>query len=314
MSNIRFPSDIKPMFSGHETFPLRQLWLRKAYSQIVQFTDKQNHCAPKTVFSAEDAIERFGVGKNMVSSIKHWALACDVIKESTEQNGFEIGEIGTLLFDEDSGVDQFLEHEASIWLVHWLLAGRSKRSATLHIIFNLIQNQTFKNEDIISIISDFTQSNKAVRSDSTVSRDVETCLKCYVSAHDTEDNIEPLLASLGLISMVGKGQYHFNRGAQHSLSDAVFGFALLDFWSRCERASNSSQTTLAFNLIAHDYSSPGRVFKLDEDAVSDRLSRISEITDNYLQWTDSSGIRQVSRIGNENMDQAKLRILRGAYV
>ncbi|MFH3934899.1 DUF4007 family protein, partial [Acinetobacter nosocomialis] len=69
----------------------------------------------------------------------------------------------------------------------------------------------------------------------------------------------------------------------------------------------------SFNLIAHDYGSPGRVFKLDESAVGDRLSRISEITNNYLQWTDSSGIRQVSRIGTETWGSVKMRILRGAY-
>ncbi|MDR8406120.1 DUF4007 domain-containing protein, partial [Acinetobacter baumannii] len=54
-------------------------------------------------------------------------------------------------------------------------------------------------------------------------------------------------------------------------------------------------------------------FKLDESAVGDRLSRISEITNNYLQWTDSSGIRQVSRIGTETWGSVKMRILRGAY-
>ncbi|EPG6861637.1 DUF4007 family protein, partial [Acinetobacter baumannii] len=132
-------------------------------------------------------------------------------------------------------------------------------------------------------------------------------------SHDTEDNIEPLLAGIGLLSEISKGQYRFNRGNQYSLPDQVFAFALLDFWEQWELITNTSQKTLSFNLIAHDYGSPGRVFKLDESAVGDRLSRISEITNNYLQWTDSSGIRQVSRIGTETWGSVKMRILRGAY-
>ncbi|MDB0198448.1 DUF4007 domain-containing protein, partial [Acinetobacter baumannii] len=139
MNKINFPSTMKPMFSGHETFPLRQLWLKKAYHQVFKFYEADSDYAPKTVFSAPDAIERFGVGKNMVAAIKHWALACDVIREHTDKNGFEIGEIGYLLFDEKSGVDQYLESEATLWLLHWLLAGRARRTATIYSIYNFIQ-------------------------------------------------------------------------------------------------------------------------------------------------------------------------------
>ena len=75
----------------------------------------------------------------------------------------------------------------------------------------------------------------------------------------------------------------------------------------------ASQATLSFNSIAHDYGSPGRVFKLDEDSVGERLSKIDEITRNYLQWTDSSGLRQVSRAGKGLTAEVMERVLRGAY-
>ena len=38
MSNS--PLGIKPQFSGHETFPLRQLWLRKAYKAVKDLESK----------------------------------------------------------------------------------------------------------------------------------------------------------------------------------------------------------------------------------------------------------------------------------
>ena len=66
-------------------------------------------------------------------------------------------------------------------------------------------------------------------------------------------------------------------------------------------------------MIAHEYGSPGRVFKLDEDAVSDRLSKIAEITGNYLAWTDTSGVRQVSRVGFGSIDDALMASLKVAY-
>lgn len=62
----------KGQFSGHETFPLRHLWLRKAYDAVKEG-------APRSIFTEPEAIITFGVGKNMVSSIRHWALdvQCD---------------------------------------------------------------------------------------------------------------------------------------------------------------------------------------------------------------------------------------------
>ena len=50
-------------FSGHETFPLRQMWLKKAFNQA------DGSLIPKQTFSDKTAIAAFGVGKNMVASI-----------------------------------------------------------------------------------------------------------------------------------------------------------------------------------------------------------------------------------------------------
>ena len=73
------------------------------------------------------------------------------------------------------------------------------------------------------------------------------------------------------------------------------------------------QATLSFNSIAYEYGSPGRVFKLSEDAVAERLTIISETTHNYISWTDTAGLRQVSRLGKEPIASAKMAILRSAY-
>ena len=45
-------------FSGHETFPLRQMWLKKV---VDQSTD--DGLIPKSIFTNKDAIATFGVGK-----------------------------------------------------------------------------------------------------------------------------------------------------------------------------------------------------------------------------------------------------------
>ncbi|HBT5143222.1 TPA: DUF4007 family protein, partial [Klebsiella pneumoniae] len=59
--------------------------------------------------------------------------------------------------------------------------------------------------------------------------------------------------------------------------------------------------------IAYGPSSPGRVFKLDEDSVSEKLVMLEEKTSGLIKWSDSSGIRQVvfSNTSVEQLDRFK---------
>lgn len=73
-----FCKDYRPVFSGHETFPLRYGWLKKVYDAVSATEDRPEN---KTVFLGEDAIARFGVGKNMVASMRHWGSAAGILKD-----------------------------------------------------------------------------------------------------------------------------------------------------------------------------------------------------------------------------------------
>lgn len=310
---IQLPSDIKLIFSGHETFALRQLWLKKAYSQVEKYQDTSELVCPKSVFSSNDAVERFGVGKNMVASIKHWALATDVIRESNETNGFKLGEIGKFLFDQNDGVDLFLEHESSFWLIHWYLAGKSIRSTSWYILFNYLNNNNFSQDDAIDLTMELVSETENVRSKKTLENDIDTCLKSYVSDNETEDGIESILSKLDLIKKINKNLYQFNYAYHESLSDFLFCYAILDFWESLEMRYESSQSTLSFKNITYDYGSPGRVFKLTEYSINERLSRIEEISNGYLGWTDSSGLKQITKLKNEAISEVKMNLLRSAY-
>jgi hypothetical protein len=302
----------KLQFSGHETFPLRQLWLRKAY--IAVRGANGNSAESKKVFADDAAIRRFGVGKNMVASIRHWALACDVLAEG-DGGSIELGSIGDLLFGVN-GVDQYLEKPATCWLVHWLLAGRGHRSTTWFWVFNRVTHQSFDRSSIVRDLESLVAQRGYRVSSNTLKRDVEVCLRCYLPRHEgneSDDSAEPLLTDLALITESKSGILQFSRGAQKTLPDAVFAYALTEYWRRWERSADASQKTLSFESIAHDYGSPGRVFKLDESSVSDRLSNLEEVTNGAIRWTDSAGIRQVSRFVDDIGHEFQMNLLRNGY-
>lgn len=274
-------------FSGHETFPLRQMWLKKA------FDEADDGRIAKSAFSSETAIASFGVGKNMVASIRHWALACGVMYE--DGDAFRIGSLASEIL-RDGGLDPYAENSSTAWLAHWQLAGHCFRSTTWRWLFNHVTAPTFTRQELEEPLARYAREldPKHRLSASTISRDLETCLRSYApraSGGSPEDFAEPLLGELGLLQEVHKGQYAFRRGPKASLHDGVFAYALVDFWNR----TAEGQSSLAFETIAYAEGSPGRVFKLDEESIAQRLIALSDFTDRKLEWTDSAGLRQVHR-------------------
>jgi hypothetical protein len=301
---------LKLQFSGHETFPLRQLWLRKAYDAVA----KSSAQTSKTIFSDDDAIARFGVGKNMVGSMRFWASACQIIKEDNEHNAYIPTEIGDLLFDKETGLDPYCENPATPWLMHWFLASTPDKTTTWYYVFNKIVQQNFDRDSVVDGIKNMSLDNGQKISVATLKRDVDCCIRSYVpkaGGESPEEMSEPLLGELGLIQQNAKGSFEFRRGAKRSLADGVFAFALLDYWQRLEHAGS----VMAFDRVAHDYGSPGRVFKLDENTVADRLTALERLSEGRIQWTEQAGIRQVTRTGEalSNIQATKLKLLKAVY-
>ena len=100
-----------------------------------------------------------------------------------------------------------------------------------------------------------------------------------------------MLGELGLIYEEHRGHFAFRRGPKTTLSDGMFTYALLDFWE----STAPGLSSLAFESIAYGEGSPGRVFKLDEDSVAERLFNLDDLTKGALSWTDTAGLRQVHR-------------------
>ena len=292
-------------FSGHETFPLRQMWLKKVVEQAV------GNVVSKTVFADENAIAEFGVGKNMVAAMRHWALACNVLTEDAPE-GYAVTKDAIAIFDDD-GWDPYSENPNTAWYAHWWLAGKGDRSTTWHWLFNHVTSPLFSREDLEAPLAEYARGldNSRKLSPATLARDIETCIRGYaprLSGGTPEDYAEPMLAELGLIYEEHRGHFAFRRGPKATLSDGMFAYALIEYWNKAAPGLSS----LAFESIAYGESSPGRVFKLDEDSVAERLFGLEELTKGALSWTDTAGLRQVHR-KEEKMNGLSETMLERAY-
>jgi hypothetical protein len=283
-------------FSGHETFVCRYGWLKKAVDAVAR---------NRQAFVADDAMVELGVGKNMVRSIRHWALATNVIEEVPSTRGAELrpSMLGSLLLGE-GGTDPYLEDPNSLWVLHWQLAANERRATAWAWGFSLLRTQEFTREALVSMVqTELRRRNLTLPSEHSLRRDVDCFVRTYVPTRQgavLEDSLECPLTELSLLEEDAGGVLQFNAGYHRTLGMPVFVYALLEFWQR----SAPGRETLPFSDIAYGFASPGLVLKLDENSLTERLEQLEQTTDGRLVYTDTAGIRQVYLRGGpmERMD------------
>ncbi len=274
-------------FSSHESFPLRYPWLKKGFDAVL---------VDGSAFLRDDATTALGVGKNMVRSIRHWCLSAGVVEEG-EEDGLRPTEFGELLLAEN-GFDPYLEDPASWWLIHWRLATNRFRCATTFWAFSHHHEPEFTRDALTAALSHWTQTLPGKRvAESTLKRDVEVFLRTYAPARQgrgevAEDSLDCPLIELGLLTQPAGGTaFRFHRGRQDALPDAVLLFATLAFWE----ATAPTAGTFALADLARLPGSPGRVFKIDESSLVERLERVESLTEGAVSFGETAGLRQLYR-------------------
>jgi hypothetical protein len=280
-----FDDGVRAQFAGHETFPLRLLWLKKAHDAVALG-------AHAGTFVEQGAIARFGVGRNMAASMRHWGLATGFLIETDRT--VRPSALGNLILADD-GLDPYLEAPATTWLAHWHVASTPELTTTAYFAFNGLTAVEFDPDGLGTELLAIAAARGWRATRGTLKRDVETFLRSYVRrrGQQGEDAAEPLLAELGLVreARLG-GWYEFVRGPKSTLPDAVFAYALDAFWRR------RGGSVLTAEQVSYAPGSPGRVFKLDEDSVATRLMTLPGLTGGAWGWTDTAGLRQVQRVSD----------------
>ncbi len=286
INSIKFKEKIRLGFSGHETFPFRYMWLKKAVDAA---------SINPSIFSQDSAMVELGVGKNMVVSIKHWSFLTSLIEETKDQ-GLRVSDFGKKLFSND-GWDPYLEDIASLWLLHWKICTRLSKATTWYFAFSKLTQIEFTKEQLIHEIITFAEANNFKANPSIIARDVDCFIRTYVPSRNAklgllEDSLDCPLTELTLIQDIGqRGLYVFSRGQQRELPNEIFIYALIEYWNALEQNTN----VLSFEDIAYGAGSPGVIFKLDEDSLSYRLDSLEKLTQGALSYDETSSLRQVYR-------------------
>ncbi|NOQ36001.1 MAG: DUF4007 family protein, partial [Methylococcaceae bacterium] len=172
-------------FGRHETFALRYSWLTKGFQEFTK---------DSTIFSSDAATVELGVGKNMVNSIKYWLLATKMLERVDK--GFKTTELGEAIFSEN-GFDPYLEDEATLWLIHWLLVTNSELATAWYWFFNCYHKPEFTNEEAGFALVDFVKTQLTHKhSERTVKKEIDLILRMYAQSRSaSKTSLDDLLDS-----------------------------------------------------------------------------------------------------------------------
>ena len=299
------PYLVSPSFSGHQTFPFRYTWLKKGFDAVT-FDTVTKH---RPVFSSENASVTLGVGKNMVASIRHWCQVSGIISTDTGQRGrFVQTDLGKAIFDDEKGFDPYLEDPATLWLIHWKIATNINQATAWYWAFNLLKRNQFALPTFKEELYEWVQQQKASMrpvSDNTLQRDVNCFIRTYCQSRHTnaviEETFDCPLVELNLIAELPNSDgYEFQRGEKATLPTHIFAATLVAFWD----AHLPERNELPFSELMYAPSSPGRIFRLDEDTMTMYLESLNELTKGALQYDETAGLKQVYR--HKDLNQMEL--------
>ncbi|NHE56391.1 DUF4007 family protein [Cyclobacterium plantarum] len=273
-------------FSGHDSFHCRQLWLKKGYD----FVQEGNN------FNDEDSVVQLGVGKNMVSSIRFWLKAFNIIDNKDIPTEF-----GKRLFDDNNGYDPFLEDEASLWLLHYQLV-KNGFASIYSIIFNEFRKEKlfFNKETFVNYVKRIGESNPDLNfNENTVAKDFIVFTNLYKSdseSNDVEDSFSGILSELGLLKLIYKSfkdengktkkkeEYFIETSERDNLPESIVLYAILD--------NPNYGNSISLNSLEFDWNSPGSIFALNRSGL---MNKISDIVDDFkdITFTDQAGIKEL---------------------
>ena len=275
MSTVNSES-IKYTFSGHDSFQCRQLWLKKGYDYIQS----------NKSFNDEDAVVKLGVGKNMVSAIRYWMKAFNIIDSKDKPTEF-----GAKLLDNE-GYDPFLEDDASLWLLHYQLI-KTGLASTYSIIFNEFRKEKlfFNKVTFVNYLKRIKEADKTFNfNDNTVAEDFIVFVKMYQSgegSNDVEDSFSGILSEIELLKTINQGkdeQYQIENSERDKLPRAVLLFSILE--------NSSYGDSIGLNSLEYDNNSPGSIFCLNRSGLTNKISEI--VRDyNQITFTDHAGIKEL---------------------
>lgn len=185
---------IKIRLQGHEKFALREGWINKALLVLPDNPDS---------FTRKDATDLYGIGSNMVKSLRYWMRALGL----TNTSGTELSDMGKII----SEYDPYLEKPFTLWLMHSYIAKNIEDATSWFMYFNRCDADDLEKSEIETILLREIKKYAAgtTFSEKSLSNDVDVLLNMYSRSKEKVDPEDKSISPFSQLALVKKinGRY-----------------------------------------------------------------------------------------------------------
>lgn len=267
-------------FTGHDTFHCRNYWLKKGLDLLWNGGRFD-----------EEAMVELGVGKNMVTSIRFWLKAFNLVDEEEHPNN-----LARFIFDEEVGIDPFMEDPATLWMLHYYLVTQ-KRSSIYHFVFNVFRKRRieFQEKDLVSFLERQVEESGQFIHSSSIKKDVRVFLNNYllpVNSNGIEDDFSRLLYELALVQRFEKDERLTKKEKWWYRIDNKFRKELpYQVVLYCIKENPKYGEAISFRQLSAEPDSVGTVFALSDSGLIHKVEQIVKHHPKQVVFTDDGGVR-----------------------
>lgn len=187
---------IKIKLQGHEKFGLRDGWLTKGFRLV-------DEGGERNVFISENATDVFGIGKNMVKSLRYWMRAFNLTVDRPNAP-VVLSDLGKTIYL----YDRYLEDDFTLWVLHSQISKNITEATSWYMFFNYCTADELTKDQIVAIlnreIEAYAEGKKF--SKNSLVNDVDVMLHMYSrnrEKNDPEEKTTSPFSELGLLRKTG---------------------------------------------------------------------------------------------------------------
>ena len=264
---------IKLRLQGHEKFSLREGWLNKGLTAVHENS---------TVFLGKDAPDIFGIGNNMVKSLRYWLKAFDLIEEKASE-GAKLSTLGEIIFDKDP----YFEREFTLWVLHSHIVKNIEVATTWYMYFNRCDADELDKDQIeFILLREVTKYASGQNfSAKSLKSDVDVLLNMYSKnreMYDPEDkNVSPF-SQLGLVRCL-EGRYVKTHPDRRIISE----------WNVLYELSimMEGQDSISIEKVTYGEKSVGNIYHLTMIAINEMLDKLDAL--GYINVDRTAGLDMI---------------------
>lgn len=274
---------IKIRLQGHEKFVLREGWLNKGITQV-----KEN----PVVFLGKDAPDVFGIGNNMVKSLRYWLKAFGLIVEKGV-SGANLTDCGEVI----KKYDAYFEDIFTLWVLHSNIVHNAEEATAWYVFFNRCDIEDMEKEQIVQIL--IRELNKHTNhmpfSEKSLRSDVDVILSMYSKVKemvDPEDkNISPF-AQLDLIKNTD-GNYTKSQPDRRKVTEWNILYELAGHL--CEK------DFISIDEVSEGTGSICSIYQIGSMAVNEYLDKLDAME--YIRVDRTAGLDMIYKVSDMTREE-----------